>query len=257
MLDGWVKLHRSLLGSAVFQDPACLRVWVWCLLRASYRDRQFLHGNTVMALEPGQFVTGRFTGAQECGLPPSTFYRKLQTLETLGNIKQDSSSKWTVITIVNWDTYQISGSDNEQQLSSKRTPTEHKQEGKEGEEKSVDLFGLPVDVPPARKTKIGNPKPDEILLLLPDDMKTLSKPHVEAYCRHCAEIKEGFSFETLRIMIDQQTADRVVYAMRLLVSKGWRKLERALGWMKDHADDQKIREHYQRFAKGLHEQRPS
>lgn len=108
MAEGWIKLHRKMLDSAVWSGGLALKsVWVWCLLKASFAERETLIGGKLVRLQPGQFVTGRQKGAEESGLAPSTFRDTLDKLEEIGNIRQDSDSRATVITIVNWETYQL------------------------------------------------------------------------------------------------------------------------------------------------------
>ena len=43
-LAGWIKLHRQLLDSLVFDNPDLLKVWIWCLLKASHREYKTLVG---------------------------------------------------------------------------------------------------------------------------------------------------------------------------------------------------------------------
>ena len=134
----WLKLHRQILDSQVFSDRKCLQLWIWCLCQANYRKR-FFNGQ---AIQPGQFVTGRLSGAQSCGLSESSWYRGMKRLEKWGMISQKSNNKWTTVTICNWGTYQHCDSTerttNEQQADNKRTASEQqadtKEEGKERKE---------------------------------------------------------------------------------------------------------------------------
>src|SRR5258706_545114 len=38
-MGDWIKLHRCLLDSAVFQDDWLCRLFVWCLLKANFAPR--------------------------------------------------------------------------------------------------------------------------------------------------------------------------------------------------------------------------
>ena len=35
-LTGWIKLHRQIVDSAVFQDEHLLRLWIWLLSKARH-----------------------------------------------------------------------------------------------------------------------------------------------------------------------------------------------------------------------------
>ena len=105
-IDGWISLHRKLLDSTVFQNADLLKVWIWCLLKATHKDYETLVGLQVVELLPGQFVTGRFKGSEELKMNPSTFYKYLKILQDLSMIALKSDNKKTVVTIENWDKYQ-------------------------------------------------------------------------------------------------------------------------------------------------------
>lgn len=105
-IDGWISLHRKLLDSTVFQNADLLKVWIWCLLKATHKDHETLVGLQVVELLPGQFVTGRFKGSEELKMNPSTFYKYLKILQDLSMIALKSDNKKTVVTIENWDKYQ-------------------------------------------------------------------------------------------------------------------------------------------------------
>lgn len=105
-IEGWISLHRKLLDSAVFQNADLLKVWIWCLLKATHKDYETMVGMQVVELEPGQFITGRFKGSEELKMNPSTFYKYLKNLEKLSMITLNSDNKKTLVTIGKWDIYQ-------------------------------------------------------------------------------------------------------------------------------------------------------
>jgi hypothetical protein len=37
--DSWFRLYRRLEHSQVFQNAELLQLWVWCLMRANYKER--------------------------------------------------------------------------------------------------------------------------------------------------------------------------------------------------------------------------
>jgi hypothetical protein len=129
---GFIKLHRAILNSEVFQSNALLKVWIWCLLKASYKKYSFSipagKGTAVIDLEPGQFVFGRKTAALELKMTEGGLYERILKLKNSGNITVESNNRFSIITIVKWRTYQdcigIGNSENmdekkEQQSNSK------------------------------------------------------------------------------------------------------------------------------------------
>lgn len=105
-MDGWIKLHRKSRESVVFQSANLWKVWCWCLIRATHKRRKILFAGKEIELKPGQFITGRFQGAEECNMKPGTFKDQIYKLEKLKNIDTKSDNRKTLITIVNWEEYQ-------------------------------------------------------------------------------------------------------------------------------------------------------
>ena len=104
MAGDWIRLHRKLLESQVFQcgNDFLFRLFIWCLLRANWQairkdDRE---------IKRGQFVTTRSEAADWLGCKPSTGYKGLQKLAEWGMISLECNSLGTVITVCNYDTYQ-------------------------------------------------------------------------------------------------------------------------------------------------------
>lgn len=104
--NGYVKMYRKLLTSAVFQNEKLLKVWVWCLIRANWTEPSVFFDGKQIKLRVGQFITGRFTGAEQCNMKPKTFYNQLLKLSGMGNLILDSDNRRTLITVVNYTTYQ-------------------------------------------------------------------------------------------------------------------------------------------------------
>lgn len=123
-MAGWIKLHRKILDSTIFDNADLLKVWIWCLLKATHEDYTQLVGLQVVELTKGQFITGRFKGAEELKLNPSTFYKYLKVLEKLNMIDLNSNNKMTIVTIVNWGKYQLDENETCQQNNNNVTTKE-------------------------------------------------------------------------------------------------------------------------------------
>lgn len=131
MNEGWVKLHRAVCESAVFDDAEILRLWVYILVNAAHKDHDTIYQGKIVHIKKGEFVTGRKILAREFKLSESKIYRMLTTLAELGNIEIKSNNKFSVVSVVNWAKYQDDSENlnnkrtsNEQQLNIKRTSNE-------------------------------------------------------------------------------------------------------------------------------------
>lgn len=119
-MNGWIKLHKSLLACPIFYNERLLKVWLYCLLKTSHKDYDAIVGNQTIPLKAGQFIFGRAKAAIELNMNESAVYRNMKLLEKNGSISIKSNNKFSVITIENWDKYQVSQAD----TNSKRTADE-------------------------------------------------------------------------------------------------------------------------------------
>ena len=106
MKNGWIKLHRVLLDSAVFADAELLRVLLYCVLRASYREMKIPVGRQIITLQPGQLLYGRKAVSDRLGIGESKLRGMMLQLQQLGIIQVQSTNRYSVATIVHWEQYQ-------------------------------------------------------------------------------------------------------------------------------------------------------
>ena len=138
-MDGWLKLYRSILDSAVFQDAEVLKVWIWLLCNVAFEQHDTICYGKVISLKPGQIATGRKKISQCTDLNENKVYRALTALKILGNIEIKSTNKYSIITVVNWDKYQDENGKrtaNEQQTNSKTTTEEQQDNSKRTQHKN-------------------------------------------------------------------------------------------------------------------------
>jgi len=100
--QGWVKLHRQILEWEWFEDPNTFRLFMYLLLKANHKDRKF-KGQMVYQ---GQLLTGRDLLAKDTGLSVQKVRTALNNLKSTNEITIESSSKGTIIQIVNYKKYQ-------------------------------------------------------------------------------------------------------------------------------------------------------
>lgn len=128
-MQGWIKLHRKIMESPVWNEPGILKVWMYCLMKATHKNREVLIGQQVIELEPGQFITGRTVLADDYnrGVKPkdrvheTTVWRWLKTLEIMGNLHIKTHNKYSVVNIDKWAFYQGDEDDNAQEMHSRCT----------------------------------------------------------------------------------------------------------------------------------------
>ena len=169
-MDGWLKLYRSILDSAVFQDAEVLKVWIWLLCNVAFEQHDTICYGKVIHLKPGQIATGRKKIAQCTDLNENKVYRALTALKSLGNIEIKATNKYSIITVVNWDKYQDENgkrTSSEQQTNSKTTTeeqqdnskrTQHKNGKNEKKEKNIYICSFFQSVWDEYPKKLGKNK---------------------------------------------------------------------------------------------------
>ncbi|MBP3888555.1 MAG: transcriptional regulator [Cellulosilyticum sp.] len=116
-MEGWVKLHRKLIKSDVFQNEKLLKVFVWCMIKATRHSKELVVGANKINLLPGQFVTGRRKAAIELCMKESTANNYLKRLEAMQMIHLNCNSRFTIVTIENYSFYQDDSKKDDRKLT--------------------------------------------------------------------------------------------------------------------------------------------
>ncbi|SEI12934.1 DnaD and phage-associated domain-containing protein [Halobacillus karajensis] len=112
-MQGWLKLHRKILHSEIFENEKMLKIFIYCLTKSSHKSTESRVGRQSVKLEPGQFIFGRKKAASELNMNESTVRDYLKILEEDGVISIQSTNKYSVITVDNWAIYQSNDEDND------------------------------------------------------------------------------------------------------------------------------------------------
>lgn len=130
MTGDWITVHRKLLTNPVMQHDGLFRLWMFCLMKAAWKDGRWLVPGTtsVMDVKRGQFITGRESlhsalyGGEYSGehRPSSrTLWRWLESLAAMECVKLETvSNRCTIVTVVKYNTYQKDKQQDVQQVSS-------------------------------------------------------------------------------------------------------------------------------------------
>lgn len=125
-MQGFISIHRKLMDNPIWCDPYYLKLWMYCLFKASHKEHEQLVGNQIIQLKRGQYVTGRFSLAEEMntGMKPKqkmndkTWWRHLENLEKWGMLTIKSTNKYSIVTIDKYELYQDVFNKTDHQMSS-------------------------------------------------------------------------------------------------------------------------------------------
>ncbi len=102
MLNGWIKLHRQFLDWGWYGDPITKAVFIHLLIKANRK-------NTVwrgVKIERGQLVTSRSKLVEELTISEQSIRTSLNRLKSTNEITIKTTNRYSLITLVNYDTYQ-------------------------------------------------------------------------------------------------------------------------------------------------------
>lgn len=112
-MQGWIKLHRRLLDWRWIKNPNVLSVFIQLLLRVNFEKGYF----ESIEISRGSLVTSLETLANSTNLSLQQVRTALSKLKSTGEITTESTNKFTVITIVKFDTYQDEYTENNKQIN--------------------------------------------------------------------------------------------------------------------------------------------
>lgn len=106
MNRGYVKLWRKSLDNGWLQNHELWAFWSYCLLKASHKKFVVKIGFQEITLLPGQFVFGRKQAAKDLKMSEWQIRACLDFLKKHENLTIKTTNKFSIITIINWVTYQ-------------------------------------------------------------------------------------------------------------------------------------------------------
>jgi hypothetical protein len=149
MNRGYVKLWRKSLEGGWLQNPELWTFWTWCLLKASHKVIVVRVGFQEITLEPGQFIFGRLRASKELKMSERKIRSCIDLLRKADNLTIKTTNKFSIITIVNWPTYQAdkseNGQQNDQPATSKRPQTRIKKNVKKNPNEIFSEISLLTD----------------------------------------------------------------------------------------------------------------
>lgn len=122
MNEGWVKLYRNIADNpTVMKDAEHLAVWIWLLIHANHKRSAVSFGGKQRYLKPGELTTGRKRIASELRISETKVQRILKRFEIETMIKQETDRQCRLISIINWDEYQVNNGFNKNTQKNKKS----------------------------------------------------------------------------------------------------------------------------------------
>jgi hypothetical protein len=127
MNNGWVKNHRKILEWEWYKTPNMYHVFSTLVLLANHEEKKW-QGQII---KRGQLVTGRKSLSQITGISEQQIRTCIKRLKSTNHLTIKSTNQFSIITLKNYDKYQTTNQQPNQQLTNNQPTTNHKQEDKE------------------------------------------------------------------------------------------------------------------------------
>lgn len=109
-MNGYIKLHRSIMDWRWYDDPNTFRMFVHLLLKANHAAKDW----RTIKVERGQVVTSRSRLARELNLTEQNVRTALDHLVLTKEVTMESTKTYTLINVINWDKYQCASTEGNQ-----------------------------------------------------------------------------------------------------------------------------------------------
>lgn len=161
----YIKLDRRICEWEWFTDGNTLKLWIYLLANAQYKDTKFKG----IEIKRGQIITGRKKLAECLGMSERQIRSCLKHLEKTQEVTIKSTNRFTLITIVKYDFYQGGGDDSDQQsdqqVTNKRPASDHNTRNIRRKEGKNIYNTIPV-YDPSSNTEMTKEQETELLLLM-------------------------------------------------------------------------------------------
>ena len=105
-MAGYIKLYRQMTEWEWYKDIPVRVLFEHCLLRANHKDKKW-QGKIIKA---GSFVTSYENLSIETGLTYKQVRTALDKLKRTGEVAHEGHTQYSIISIKNWDKFQVEGS---------------------------------------------------------------------------------------------------------------------------------------------------
>lgn len=130
----YIKLYRKLLENPISYNIELLWFLSYILLEVNHTEQEVYRGNQKIKLSPWERIISQRKLAERFWISISKIHRFINILEEEKILEHQWSNSFTIVKLLNWDTYNWIETQKERQKKTKRTRKETKQEWIQWEE---------------------------------------------------------------------------------------------------------------------------
>lgn len=197
---GYIKLFRQIIEWEWFHDDAMFKLFVYLIMRANLKDKKWQG----VIVKRGQLITSIRHLAQELNWTEGKLRGALKRLKLTHELTQETSNKYSIITVTNYELYQHSNThpnkqltNDEQTTNNQLTTTKESKESNNGKNKNTE-----VKASPHNKNKELVKEIIQYLNLKAEKKYKPSSKKANEFIN--ARIRDGYDFEDFKMAIDSR-----------------------------------------------------
>lgn len=132
-LEGFVVEYRKIMQWEWYTDVNVAHLFRHCILKANHTEKTWQG----IKIERGSFITSLQKLSAETGLTVKQVRTALQKLEKTGEVANQSTSKYRIVTVKNYDLYQLEGKRNDKQKGKVRANKKASKGQSEGKQRAT------------------------------------------------------------------------------------------------------------------------
>ena len=102
-LNGFIKVHRRMIEWGWYSDPNTKALFLHLLLVATFKDGEYMGHK----LKPGDAVVGFKSLSETLGMSVKQVRTAMAHLESTGEITRKATNRFSIVSIANWESYQL------------------------------------------------------------------------------------------------------------------------------------------------------
>lgn len=159
-MNGWIKLHRKILDWGWYSDIKTRVVFIHLLLLANFDDRYYLG----KLIKRGDCVVALSTLAQQTSLTLTQVRTALNHLKSTNEITIKTTNKYSIVTICNFDNYQVFEIENNTQnnTQSNNQITNKQQTNNTQANNTIRINNLTIEENKEERECVAHPNLEEI-----------------------------------------------------------------------------------------------
>ena len=105
-MEGFIVLHRSALQNPVFNKPFIWHYFMYCCLRANWKDNEVPNNGEAVLIKRGSFMTSLEKDQESTGLTIQNIRTARKNLQAVSMIVVNATKAFSIIEVCNYSHYQ-------------------------------------------------------------------------------------------------------------------------------------------------------